>query len=241
MISGSSKHVWKIPAVGIFAFVLAVTVLAASPKPVTAETGFIGMQVQGMTLQIAKSLSLKSADGVLVRDVALGGASDKAGFKRGDLILKFAGTRIENFAAMVKAAGATKPGQTIKVAILRQGKPMTLSLTLGKWTAPWLIKKSAVASLPASGLTLASLTQKLRKGFGLRWGSIGIVVTLVDPDRTDIGLRRGDLIVQVNQKDVWLPDQLIAEYKAAKKAGRQELLLLVERVNGYWFMPFPVR
>ncbi|HJO74413.1 MAG TPA: hypothetical protein QGH84_04285 [Rhodospirillales bacterium] len=88
---------------------------------------------------------------------------------------------------------------------------------------------------------MASLTQKLRKGFGLRWGSIGIVVTLVDPDRTDIGLRRGDLIVQVNQKDVWLPDQLIAEYKAAKKAGRKELLLLVERVNGYRFMPFPVR
>ncbi len=82
---------------------------------------------------------------------------------------------------------------------------------------------------------MASLTQKLRKGFGLRWGSIGIVVTLVDPDRTDIGLRRGDLIVQVNQKDVWLPDQLIAEYKAAKKAGRKELLLLVARVNGCRF------
>jgi serine protease Do len=177
----------------------------------------------------------------LVRDVVLGGASDKAGFKRGDLILKFAGKRIDTFNAIVKAVGTTKPGQTVKVAILRNGKLMTLTLTLGKRTAPWLIKKSAVASLPASGLTMASLTQKLRKGFGLRWGSIGIVVTLVDPDRTDIGLRRGDLIVQVNQKDVWLPDQLIAEYKAAKKAGRKELLLLVERVNGYRFMPFPVR
>ena len=235
------KRVWKNSPVSFAVFVLALTVFAASPKPVTAETGFIGMQVQGMSLKIAKSLSLKSADGVLVRDVVLGGASDKAGFKRGDLILKFAGKRINDSNTMVKAAGATKPGQTIKVAILRHGKPMTLSLTLGKWTAPRQIKKSAVASLPASGLTMASLTQKLRKGFGLRWGSIGIVVTLVDPDRTDIGLRRGDLIVQVNQKDVWLPDQLIAEYKAAKKAGRKELLLLVERVNGYRFMPFPVR
>ena len=89
--------------------------------------------------------------------------------------------------------------------------------------------------------TLASLTKKLRKGFGLRWGSIGVVVTLVDPDRTDIGLRRGDLIVQVNPTDVWLPQHLVAEYKAAKKAGRKELLLLVERVNGYRFMLLPVR
>jgi len=93
-----------------------------------------------MSLKIAKSLSLKSADGVLVRDVVLGGASDKAGFKRGDLILKFAGKKIKDFNTMVKAAGAIKHGQTIKVAILRHGKPMTLSLTLGKWTAPRQIK-----------------------------------------------------------------------------------------------------
>jgi type II secretory pathway component PulC len=66
-------------------------------------------------------------------------------------------------------------------------------------------------------------------------------VTLVDPDRTDIGLRRGDLILQVNQKEVWRPDQVVAAYKAAKKAGRKELLLLVERVNGFRFMPLPVK
>ena len=118
---------------------------------------------------------------------------------------------------------------------------MTLSLTLGKWTPPWRITKSAVASLPASGLTLASLTQKLRKGFGLRWGSIGVVVTLVDPDRTDIILKRGDLIIQVNQQDVWLPKQVVSAYKNAKKSGRKKMLLLVERVNGFEFMALPVR
>ena len=232
------KRVLPILSLAILAL---IAIFATAPKPALAETGFIGLQVQGMSLQIAKALDLKSTDGVLVRDVVLGGASDKAGFKRCDLILKFDSKPIKDFNAMVKFAGATKPGQTVKVDIRRHGKPMTLSLILGKWSAPWLINKSDVASLPASGLTLASLTQKLRKGFGLRWGSIGIVVTLVDPDRTDIGLRRGDLILQVNQKDAWLPDQFIAEYKAAKKAGRKELLLLIERVNGYRFMAFPVR
>ena len=231
---------FKIP-VSLTAWVLLLAVMAAPGLAGAAETGFIGMQVQGMSAKTAKALGLKSENGVLVRDVALGGASDKAGVKRGDLILEFGGSKIEDFNAMVKAAGATKPGQTVKVSILRAGKPMTLSLTLGKWTPPWKIKKSAVASQPASGLTLASLTQKLRKGFGLRWGSIGVVVTLVDPDRKDIGLRRGDLIIQVNQQDVWLPKQVFGAYKEAKKQGRKELLLLVERVNGFRFMALPVR
>jgi len=231
---------FKLPVV-LAAWVLVLSVLAAAAPAHSAETGFIGMQVQGMSAKIAEALGLKSTDGVLVRDVALGGASDKAGFKRGDLILEFGGKKIDTFNSMVSAAGATKSGQKVKVVILRAGKPMTLSLTLGKWAPPWLITKSAVASQPASGLTLASLTQKLRKGFGLRWGSIGVVVTLVDPDRTDIGLRRGDLIIQVNQQDVWLPEQVVSAYNDAKKQGRKELLLLVERVNGFQFMALPVR
>ena len=68
-----------------------------------------------------------------------------------------------------------------------------------------------------------------------------MVVTLVDPDRTDIGLRRGDLIVQVNQHDVWLPEQVVEQYKAAKKAGRKEVLLLIERINGFYYMQLPVK
>jgi len=112
---------------------------------------------------------------------------------------------------------------------------------LGEWTELWNLTKTIVASLPEAGLTLATLTQKMRKGFGLRWGSVGVVVTLVDPDRSDIGLRRGDLITQVNQEEVWKPDQMIAKYNAAKKAGRKEILLLIERVNGFHYMLLPVR
>ncbi|HJO74412.1 MAG TPA: hypothetical protein QGH84_04280 [Rhodospirillales bacterium] len=65
MSNGSLKRVWKNSPVGFAALVLAVSVLATSPKPAAAETGFTGMQVQGMSLKIAKSLSLKSADGAV--------------------------------------------------------------------------------------------------------------------------------------------------------------------------------
>ena len=231
----------KIKSSMVFLAVLLGVLVTAFSLPAAAESGFTGMQIQGMSEKIAKALGRKTADGVLVRDVALGGPADKAGIKRGDLILKYAGKKIDSFQTMVKTAGSTRPGQEVEVSLVRQGKPMTLKMKLGKWTDPWRLTNTAVSNLPQSGLTMATLTKKLRKGLGLRWSSIGVVVTLVDPDRTDIGLRRGDLIVQVNQVDVWLPEQVVEKYKAAKKAGRKELLLLIERVNGFFFMPLPVK
>ena len=176
------------------------------------------MQIQGMSENAAKALGRQAVDGVLVRDVALGGPADKAGIHRGDLIFKYVGKNIDSFQTMVKTAGSTRPGQEVEVSLVRQGKPMTLTMKLGKWTKPWLITKTAVANHPQSGLTMATLTQKLRKGLGLRWSSIGVVVTLVDPDRTDIGLRRGDLIVQVNQHDVWLPGQVVEKYSTIRQS-----------------------
>lgn len=234
------KNIVKRLPFGVAAL-LAVAALAALPRPAVAESGFSGMQVQGMKLNIAKALGRTTADGILVRDVALGGPADQAGLKRGDLIVEYAGQKIDTFERLVKVAGSTRPGQEVKVLLLRHGKPMTLMLKLGAKTEPWKVAKGSVVGHPQTGLTMASLTQKLRKGFGLRWGSIGVLVTLADPERKDIGLRRGDLITQVNQDDVWKPEQVVAKYKAAKKAGKKELLLLVERVNGFYFMLLPVR
>ena len=228
-------------ASGFVAAALALALLATPQAAAAADSGFLGMHVQGMSPETAAALGLKSANGVLVRDVAVGGPSDQAGIRRGDLILKFAGQAIDTFERMIKVAGATRPGQEAKIELLREGKPVTLTMKMGAWTEAWRVGAGAIASHPESGLTLAALTDKLRKGFGLRWGSLGVVVTLVDPDRSDIGLRRGDLIAQVNQDSVWKPDQVIAKYNAAKAAGRKELLLLVERIDGFHYMLLPVR
>lgn len=228
-------------ASGLVALMLATALLAAPPAAGAAESGFLGMHVQGMSPETAAALGLKSVNGVLVRDVAVGGPSDQAGIRRGDLILKFAGQAIDSFERMIKAASATRPGQDVKVELLREGKPATVTMKMGVWTEAWRVGAGAVASHPDSGLTLASLTDKLRKGFGLRWGTLGVVVTLVDPDRSDIGLRRGDVIAQVNQQAVWKPDQVVDNYTAAKAAGRKELLLLIERIDGFHYMLLPVK
>ena len=90
---------------------------------------------------------------------------------------------------------------------------------------------------------VAAITDKIREQFGLRWAAVGVVVTLVDPEKAKakkVDLQRGEVIIQVNQKDIWDPRQLMDMYKEAKEQGRKYLLLLVEGVKGYRPSVIPV-
>ncbi len=76
----------------------------------------------------------------------------------------------------------------------------------------------------------------------LRWGSTGVVITLIDPEKsTDMDLQRGELILQVNQDTVWMPAQVLAKYREAKEKGLTKILLLVEGTSGYRFSLLPIR
>ncbi len=211
------------------------------PSVVGAETGFSGMQVQGMSVDIAKALGRDNA-GVLVRDVAADGPAARAGVRRGDIILKLDGAVIKTFSELVKMFGKTKPGQDITLDLLRTGKPAMATLKLGSKPATWKVTRGAVVSLTKIGLTMAAVTPKIRKRFNLRWGSVGVLVSLIDPAFADrMQLERGDLIVQVNQMPVWHPDQVQKAYSAALTAKQSRLLILVERIDGFQYMMLPVR
>lgn len=71
---------------------------------------------------------------------------------------------------------------------------------------------------------------------------MGVLVTLIDPAfASRMLLQRGDVIVQINQKDVWLPSQIKTAYDAAKAAKQPQLLMLIERADGFRFMMLPVK
>ena len=216
---------------------LAAAVIAlAGSRPAAAEPGFIGMQVQGMSAKISAALGVKSAKGVLVRDIALQGPAAKAGFLRGDLIITFNGEEVATFEGLIKMVRTIKPGQNVPVTVLRMGKKRNLTIKAGKWIDSWEIKKGSFVNIPERGLTLAALTPKVRQRFGIRWGSTGVVITLLDREKTkNIDLQRGELIRQVNQREVWLPSQVWDMYIEAKKNKRPSLLLLVEGINGFRF------
>jgi serine protease Do len=222
---------------------LGVVVMATTARFVhAAEFGFSGMHVQGMSEAISEALGMKAQEGVLVRDVALGGPANEAGVERGDLILVFDGVKIDTFKRLVGAVVKTKPGQTVAMRVRRPDGEKELKLKLGQKPPAWSVEKGSVVAFSEIGLTLASVTEKIRKRFNIRWGSLGVLVTLIDPAYADrMLLQRGDMIVQVNQHPVWTPEQVREYYDAAKKAGRAQLLVLVERVGGFEFMMLPVK
>ena len=210
--------------------------------PLRAEAGFSGMYLQGINERIAKSLGLDKPTGVLIRDLALGEPASLAGLERGDLIVSYAGQDIETFKQLVKIASKTKPGQEIEVNVLRRGRNKTFIMKLGKRSAAWNVIKGEISTLPEMGLTLSSLTPKIRKRFGIRWGALGVLVTLIDPEmEKKMPLSRGDIIVQIDQRAVWAPKQIESRYARAQKNGRESLLVLIERLGEFRFLLLPVR
>ena len=207
-----------------------------------AEFGFSGMHVQGINLVTAKALGMSEPRGVLVRDVALGGPANKAGIQRGDLILHFDNTEIQGFMMLVEAVSRTRPGEEVLVILKRLGKEKSFKLKLGHKPASWKVAEGSVTAISEVGITLAAVTEEIRKRFNIRWGSPGVLVTLVDSNFDERKhLQRGDVIVQINQQPVWLPGQIRAAYDEAKKRGLRHLLMLVERASGFVFMTLPVK
>ncbi|CCQ72746.1 PDZ domain-containing protein [Magnetospira sp. QH-2] len=228
-----------------------VSVLAgALAMPGTSHAGpaygFVGIQIQGIDKSLAEILDLPDENAILVRDVAADGPGAAAGLRRGDLILSVNGKPTAH-ADLLKLMQTTKPGDTLTLVIRRNGKEQAIQIPLADWHDSWAITRGAFATLPTHGITLSALTGKLkerfRDKFALRWGTTGVLVTIVDAKKAgeDISLVPGDVILQINQQDVWLPKQFTVKLAEAKKKGKKQVLLMIQRPSGYYYMLFPIR
>ena len=151
----------------ILTLLAAATVLVSSPRPAAAEAAFIGMQVQGLSAEAAAALGMEKAHGVLVRDVTLGGPSAAAGFRRGDLIVRLDSKDIDTFERLVEIVRTLEAGTKFQVTVLRRGETVNLPLETGKWPAAWRVNDKAFAAFPNIGLTVASMSDKLRRALGI--------------------------------------------------------------------------
>ena len=128
----------------VWHFGLAVAIWLSHTSCVSAvEFGFSGMHVQGINLVTAKALGMSEPRGVLVRDVALGGPANKAGVQRGDLILHFDNTEIQDFMILVEAVSRTRPGKEVLIILKRLGKEKSLKLKLGHKPASWKVAEGS--------------------------------------------------------------------------------------------------
>ena len=193
----------------------------------------LGVTVQPVTSDMAASLGLSDARGAIVSSVESGSAAERAGIKRGDVIVSFNDKPVTEFNALRNRVAETKPGSSAAVGIMRDGSEKTLTVKLDEATASRSARNSSgnvpeSADQTALGVAVEPLTPETAARAGLRRDLNGLLVENVDPDgrAADAGIQAGDVIVEANRKAVTSVDDLRA---AVRSATDKPLLLLVHR------------
>ncbi|HEX8921754.1 MAG TPA: DegQ family serine endoprotease [Pyrinomonadaceae bacterium] len=196
--------------------------------------GQLGIVVQKVTTDLAASLGMQEARGVIISQVQPDSAAERAGLKRGDVITALNGTAINDPNPFRNQVASAQPGTEITLTVVRQGKEQQVKATLGEFTP------EKTASLNGEdgganntetgklGISVEPLTPELAAQLQLKSGTQGVVVAGVDPSgpAADAGIQQGDVIEQVNQQAV----QSAADVKAAlARTGARPALLLVNR------------
>ncbi len=205
----------------------------------TTRRGWLGVQIQQVTDEIAESLGLPEARGALVAGVLDGSPAEAAKMKEGDVILKFNGRDVNESRKLPRIVADTAVGKTVKVVVWRGGREVTVDVTLGE------LEKFDEANLPASGsdeptapversfdelgLSLSTITPKIAEELGLDKDVEGVIITDVKGDSAaaENGLREGDVITEVFQEKVLTPDAVEAKIKDARSRGLRSILLTI--------------
>jgi serine protease Do len=206
--------------------------------------GWIGVQIQPVTDDMADSLGLSKAEGALVAEPQDGSPAVKAGIKAGDVIVSVDGRTVKDARDLAKRIGAMAPGSSIRLEIVRDGKPQTFSLTLGELPKEQRQarakggeeREQSGTELPRLGLTLAPA------GGVAGAGSEGVVVTAVEPDgpAANHGFKSGDVILEVAGKAVSSPADVRKALADARGDGKRAVLLRVKSGDQTRFIALPL-
>lgn len=219
-------------------------VIAQLIKNGAVKRGWLGVHIQAVTEEIAETLGLKKAEGALVASVIKESPAEKAKIKAGDVILTFAGKRIDEMRALPRIVAETGVGIETEVSVWRDGKIEILTVAVGELeddaraAAAGGESKDGSREIEELGLTLSSITDQVRDRFKLAKDAKGLVVTKVvdDGPAAEKNIRPGDVIVEVSQEEVATTADVVKKVRDVKKAGRKTVLLLLEGQGGMRFV-----
>ncbi len=209
----------------------------------TVTRGWLGVQIQSVTPEIAESLGLKQAEGALVAEPQPGTPAMKAGIKSGDIITSVNDLPVKDSRDLARKIAGMPPGTPIKLGTLRSGQPKTLNVTLGELpNTPAHAESKQPGERPNAGedgglgLSLAPA----RKVAGA--GNQGVVVTQVDPagHAADTGLEAGDVILEIGGKAVNTPTDVRNAVNEARGRSKHTVLLRVKSGQNIRFVAVPV-
>jgi serine protease Do len=213
---------------------------AATAKNVIAQLkdsghvtrGWLGVQIQPVTTDVADALGLKQTTGALVAEPQADSPAAKAGVKAGDVIVSLDGNAIKDSRELSQKIGAASPGSTVKLGVIRAGEQQTINVTL--------------AQLPEQKQALADTGQEGRSsprlGLTLGTSDSGVVVTGVDPNgpAAEHGIKTGDVITNVGGTSVATPTDVQKQLADLRKAGKHTVLVQVKSDQGTHYVALPL-
>lgn len=214
------------------------------------ERGYLGVQIQPVTEDVASALGLPKNRGEIVQTVVDGEAADKAGIKAGDIVTSIAGKEVTPDQTLSYLIANTSPGTTIPIEIIREGARRKLNVTVGKRPSEDQIRQAQIFSddeeqdNPGStemqgsesiadklGLGVLPMTSEIAQQLGVSASLKGLAIAVVDPssDAAQKDIRRRDIITGANYKPVASAEDLEAIIREAEAAGRDSVLLTIQR------------
>jgi len=218
------------------------SVVAQLREKGSVTRGWIGVQIQPVTADIAESLGLKKASGALVAEPQPNSPAAKAGIESGDVITSVDGNSVGNARELARKIGTMAPGTSVKLGLVHQGQEKTVTLTLGTLPTEHQAmnqpnqREVPDSDVPKLGLTLAPAS----KVSGSEGG--GVVVTAVDPSgvAAEHGFQVGDVVLDVGGKSVSTPADVRRQLAEARKEGKHALLFRVKSSEGTRFVALPL-
>ena len=212
----------------------------------TVSRGWIGVQIQPVTPEIADSLGMKKAEGALVAEPQANGPAAKAGIESGDVITQVNGETVKDARELARTIGGFAPGASVKLNVMHKGQDKTVNLTLG--TLPNTVEAKADidnddkgsatrgTDVPKLGLTVAPANSVAGAG------KDGVVVTEVDPKSAaaERGFKEGDVILEVAGKTVASANDVRDAITAAKSDNKNVVLMRVKTGGQSRFVAVPL-
>ena len=214
---------------------MAKTILPDLKAKGKVTRGWLGVSVQDISEDIAKSMKIKDKSGALISDVFKGDPADKAGLKSGDIVTEINGKPVKDTHELLLLIAGFRIGETIKIKIVRDGQEKVLPITIAERT-----EKSEMASAQQSGeafgMTVQEITPEIAQHLGLTIKKGLIVIDVQEGTLAEeVGIQPQDIILQVNKVKV----TTMKEYqKEIVKAGEKgSILLLIKRGKATFFVP----
>jgi serine protease Do len=226
---------------------IAVPVIEQLRRFGSVRRGWIGVRIQNVTDEVAEGLGMEEAMGAFVAGLTDGGPAEQAGIEEGDVVVEYDGEPVPGMRDLPRLVADTPPGDTVDLVVIRDGERVTLEIEVGLLEEEGTLASAGVGdeseedesqkaiddAAQMFGLSLGEITEESRDTYSIDDSVDGVLITAVEAgsEADDKAVKPGEVIVQVSQKDVAAPEEVVKRIEELKEEGRRTVMLLLSGVG----------